>query len=86
MNVQSQFSPLDDHALDGKEKEESYRQAQFAHLEKLRMLILGMGQRLEGREEKLVKAVEQAENEGKRYQAAAAAAAQNVVAVDVGGQ
>ena len=72
-NSQSRCSPLDDHALEGKEKEEGHRQAQIAHLEQIRLLILGMEQRLEVREEKLVKAVEQAENEGKKYEAAAAA-------------
>jgi hypothetical protein len=61
------------------DKEERHRQAQIAHLERLRLLILGMEQRLEVREEKLVKAVEQAENEGRRYEAAAVAA-QNLVA------
>ncbi len=37
------------------------------------MLILGMEQRLEVREDKLVKAVERAENEGRKYEVAAAA-------------
>ena len=42
-------------------------------MEQLRMLILGMEQRLEVREGKLVKAVERAESEGRKYEAAAAA-------------
>ncbi|KAF9528147.1 hypothetical protein CPB83DRAFT_907075 [Crepidotus variabilis] len=57
---------------DEKRQKEEYRAAQRAHLEQLRMLILGMEQRLEVREEKLVKVVEKAEAEGKRYEAAAA--------------
>lgn len=77
---QSQPSPLlDEEMQEVQDKEERHRQAQIAHLERLRLLILGMEQRLEVREEKLVKAVEQAENEGRRYEAAAVAA-QNLVA------
>ena len=79
----SQPSHLDEHVLEDREKEEIHRQAQIAHLEQLRMLILGMEQRLEVREEKLVKAVEQAKNEGKRYETAAAAA-QNFASGGVG--
>jgi len=37
------------------------------------MLMLGMEQRLEVREGKLVKAVERAESDGRKYEAAAAA-------------
>jgi len=47
------------------------------------MLILGMEQRLEVREGKLVKAVERAESEGRKYEAAAAAHA--VTTTTVGG-
>jgi len=82
-NSQNQSSPLDEHALEGQEKEARHRQAQAAHLEQLKLLILGMEQRLEVREEKLTKTVEHAENEGKRYEVAAAAA-QNLVAASVG--
>lgn len=65
--------PLDENALAEREKEEEHRQMQLVHLEQLRLLILGMEQRLELREEKLLKTVEIAENEGKKYAAAAAA-------------
>ncbi len=64
---------LDENVLEEREKEGKHRQTQVAHLEQLRMLILGMEQRLELREEKLLKTVEIAENEGKNYTVAAAA-------------
>lgn len=70
---QIRSGPLDEHALEDRAKTDEHHQAQIAHLEQLRMLILGMEQRLEVREDKLVKAVERAENEGRKYQAAAAA-------------
>lgn len=55
-------------------KKEEQRLDQLAHLEQLRMLILGMEQRLEVREEKLTKVVEKAQIEGKKYEAAVASA------------
>jgi len=39
-----------------------------AHIEKMRLLILGMEQRLEGQEEKLGRTIERAEREGKRFE------------------
>lgn len=39
------------------------------------MLILGMDQRLDVREERLAKTLQRAEDEGKRYEGAAVAAA-----------
>ncbi|KAK7042163.1 hypothetical protein R3P38DRAFT_2692733 [Favolaschia claudopus] len=42
--------------------------ATLAHIEQVRMLILGMEQRLQTREEKLVKSVERAESEGRRFE------------------
>ncbi|KAJ7737364.1 hypothetical protein B0H16DRAFT_1379662 [Mycena metata] len=44
------------------------QQATLAHIEQVRMLIMGMEQRLQTREDKLVKSVERAENEGRRYE------------------
>jgi len=41
----------------------------------MRLLILGMDQRLGAREEKLTKTLERAENEGRKYETAAAAVA-----------
>jgi len=41
---------------------------QPAQIEQLRLLILGMEQRLQMREEKLVKTVERAEDEGRRFE------------------
>jgi hypothetical protein len=40
----------------------------LAQIEQIRMLILGMEQRLQVREEKLVKTVEKAEDEGRRFE------------------
>ena len=64
---QIRSGPLDDNALENRVKTDDHRQAQ---MEQLRMLILG---RLEVREGKLVKAVERAESDGRKYEAAAAA-------------
>ncbi|KAF8899459.1 hypothetical protein BD779DRAFT_1488950 [Infundibulicybe gibba] len=43
------------------------QQATLAHIEQVRMLVLGMEQRLQTREEVLQKAVERAEGEGRRF-------------------
>ena len=43
------------------------RQQALAHIEQVRLLILGMEQRLQTREEKLVKTLERAEGEGRRF-------------------
>lgn len=40
----------------------------LAQIEQVRMLILGMEQRLQVREEKLVKTVERAEDEGRKFE------------------
>ena len=53
---------------------EAQRMATLAQIEEMRLLILGMDQRLGVREEKLVKTLERAENEGRKYETAAAAA------------
>ncbi|KAF7342167.1 hypothetical protein MVEN_01804500 [Mycena venus] len=45
-----------------------HQQATLAHIEQVRMLIMGMEQRLQTREEKLVKSVERAESEGRRFE------------------
>ena len=45
---------------------ESPQQATLAHIEQVRLLILGMEQRLQTREEKLAKSVERAENETRK--------------------
>lgn len=39
----------------------------LAHIEQVRLLILGMEQRLQAREDKLVKTVERAEAEGAKF-------------------
>jgi hypothetical protein len=39
-----------------------------AHVEQVRMLILGMEQRLQAREQKLEKTLERAQNEGRKFQ------------------
>ncbi|KAF7309926.1 hypothetical protein MIND_00364900 [Mycena indigotica] len=43
-------------------------QATLAHIEQVRLLIMGMEQRLQTREEKLVKSVQRAESEGRRFE------------------
>ncbi|KAK2459551.1 hypothetical protein APHAL10511_008430 [Amanita phalloides] len=45
------------------------REATLAHIESIRLLVMGIEQRLQTREEKLVKTVEKAENEGKKFEA-----------------
>lgn len=40
----------------------------LAHVEQVRMLILGMEQRLQTREEKLAKTVKRAESEGHKFE------------------
>lgn len=44
-------------------------QATTAHIEQVRLLILGMEQRLQAREDKLTKSIEKAELEGERFEA-----------------
>ncbi|PFH48108.1 hypothetical protein AMATHDRAFT_150576, partial [Amanita thiersii Skay4041] len=44
------------------------REATLAHIESIRLLVLGIEQRLQTREDKLVKTVEKAENEGKKFE------------------
>lgn len=44
------------------------QQATLAHIEQVRMLILGMEQRLQTREDKLLKSVDRAEREGRRFE------------------
>lgn len=44
------------------------RQAVLAHVEQVRLLVLGMEQRLQKREEKLSRTVERAEHESRRYE------------------
>lgn len=48
--------------------DEPSNQATLAHIEQIRLLILGMEQRLQGREEKLIKTVERAEAESARFE------------------
>lgn len=43
-------------------------EATLAHVEQVRLLILGMEQRLQLREEKLVKSIEKAEEEGSKFE------------------
>ncbi|KAJ7628800.1 hypothetical protein FB45DRAFT_794707 [Roridomyces roridus] len=44
------------------------QQATLAHIEQIRMLIMGMEQRLQTREEKLDKSITRAESEGRRFE------------------
>ena len=44
-------------------------QSTMAHIEQVRLLILGMEQRLQAREDKLAKSIERAELEGERFEA-----------------
>jgi hypothetical protein len=50
--------------------EQPDKQAMLAHIERVRLLILGMEQRLQTREEKLTKTIERAEGEGRRFEEA----------------
>ncbi|KAF8902255.1 hypothetical protein CPB84DRAFT_1908916 [Gymnopilus junonius] len=50
------------------EEKMAQRQAALAQIEQVKMLILGMDQRLDAREEKLAKMLERAEGEGRRYE------------------
>jgi len=43
-------------------------EATMAHIEQVRLLILGMEQRLQSREDKLLKTIERAESEGSRFE------------------
>ena len=40
----------------------------MAHIEQVRLLILGMEQRLQSREDKLLKTIQRAEAEGSRFE------------------
>jgi len=44
------------------------REQQAAHIEQVRMLVLGMEQRLQVREEKLLATIARAENEGRKFE------------------
>lgn len=49
-------------------EQQQQQQATIAHIEQVRLLVLGMEQRLQKREEKLTKSVERAENEGRKFE------------------
>lgn len=49
------------------EDAEAHQQATQAHLEEIRLVVLGMEQRLQVREEKLLKNVERAESETRKF-------------------
>ncbi|TFK60814.1 hypothetical protein BDN72DRAFT_883434 [Pluteus cervinus] len=49
------------------ESSEAQQQATIAHIEQVRLLILGMEQRLQTQEDKLVKSVEKAEHESRKF-------------------
>jgi len=51
------------------QKSQPQQSLNLAQIEQVRMLILGMEQRLQVREEKLIKTVERAEDEGRRFEA-----------------
>lgn len=44
------------------------KKALFAHIENVKLLVLGMEQRLQTREEKLTKTIEKAEKESQRFE------------------
>ncbi|KAF8814016.1 hypothetical protein BYT27DRAFT_7130288 [Phlegmacium glaucopus] len=63
-------SPRPDSRVANRSPEHPQQQSlNLAQIEQVRMLILGMEQRLQVREEKLVKTVERAEDEGRRFEA-----------------
>ena len=57
----------DDHSQQLQQQQQ--QSLNLAQIEQVRMLILGMEQRLQVREEKLIKTVERAEDEGRRFEA-----------------
>lgn len=57
------------------QEKEAIRTAAMAQIEQVRMLILGMDQRLDMREERLSKTIHKAEDESKRFEDAVTAAA-----------
>lgn len=52
----------------GKSSSSANADVTLAHIEQVRLLILGMEQRLQVREEKLVKSIEKAEEEGSKFE------------------
>ena len=70
-----QHQHLDPNQPGQDQQKEAQRLATLAQIEEMRLLILGMDQRLGVREDKLTKALERAENEGRKYDTAAAAVA-----------
>ena len=64
-------SPLVSHSVATSSKKaasSATTDATMAQIEQVRLLILGMEQRLQSREEKLVKSIEKAEEEGSRFE------------------
>ena len=62
-------SPRPDSRVTNRSPEQPQQSSNLAQIEQVRMLILGMEQRLQVREEKLVKTVERAEDEGRKFEA-----------------
>ncbi|KAF5352482.1 hypothetical protein D9756_006252 [Leucocoprinus leucothites] len=61
-------TPTSIHSPQAKNEESAVdKQQALAHIEQVRLLILGMEQRLQTREDKLVKTMERAEGEGRRF-------------------
>ncbi|PPQ89981.1 hypothetical protein CVT25_009620 [Psilocybe cyanescens] len=67
-----------------REQREAQRQAALAQIEQVRMLILGMDQKLDVREDKLTKMLERAEEEGRRYETKVAEARTAGVGLEAG--
>ncbi|KAF9461924.1 hypothetical protein BDZ94DRAFT_768687 [Collybia nuda] len=63
-------SPLVDGSLVASPDGPQQQQATLAHVEQIRMLVLGMEQRLQTREEKLAKVIERAENQERKFEEA----------------
>lgn len=66
-------SPL--RGVEAPQEKDASRAAALAQIEQVRMLILGMDQRLDMREERLSKTLHNAEDESKRFEEAVTAAA-----------
>lgn len=68
-------SPSSLRGAEVQQEKEAIRTAAMAQIEQVRMLILGMDQRLDMREERLSKTIHKAEDESKHFEDAVTAAA-----------
>jgi len=63
-------SPLSNPSPTPPSKEQPNKQTMLAHVEQVRLLVLGMEQRLQTREEQLTRTIEKAESESHRFEEA----------------